>query len=159
MYKIHIGLILQDGKVYTTHQIDDLQTITIWVTCAHDFFFNLTVPNPPDVVHGPGTWSSVHDISKPLIKEKELSRRQQRKKWLRRKQRKKWLRRKQRKTLLRRKQSRKRREGNKETRPKKAKKTARLTHHLRSHSTASGTAIVYLITEILMIEICDDGNT
>ena len=44
MYKIHSGLILQDRKVWTTYQLDDVQAITIWVTCAHSFFYNLTVP-------------------------------------------------------------------------------------------------------------------
>ena len=37
---------------------------------------------------------------------------------------------------------------------KKAKKTTKLTHHLKPCSTASGTAIVYLMTEIL-----DNRNT
>ena len=70
MYKIHIGLILQDGKVWTTHIIDDVQAITIWVTCACGFFYKLTVPNPPEVVHGHGTQSPMPDIPKPPIKEK-----------------------------------------------------------------------------------------
>ena len=54
----------------TTHQIDDVQATTIWVTCVHSFFYNLTVPNPPEVVHGHGTPSPMPDIAKPLIKEK-----------------------------------------------------------------------------------------
>ena len=85
MYKIYIGLILQDGKVWTTHQIDGVQAITIWVTHAPGFFYNLTVPNPPEVVHGHGTQSPMPDIPKPLIKEK-VAKKKQRKMWLRRRQ-------------------------------------------------------------------------
>ena len=33
MYKLHIGLILQDGKIWTTHQIDEVQSIKMWVMC------------------------------------------------------------------------------------------------------------------------------
>ena len=70
MYKIHIGLRLQDGRVWTTHQIDDAQAITIWATCACGFLYNLTVPNPPEVVHGHGAQSPMLDIPKPPIREK-----------------------------------------------------------------------------------------
>ena len=34
MYKFCIGLIPQDGKIWTTHQIDQVQSIKMWVTCA-----------------------------------------------------------------------------------------------------------------------------
>ena len=44
MYKFHISLILQEGKVWMAHQIDDVQSIKMWVTCVFGFFYNLMVP-------------------------------------------------------------------------------------------------------------------
>ena len=34
MYKFHIGLSLQDGQVWMTHQINETEAIKVWVTCA-----------------------------------------------------------------------------------------------------------------------------
>ena len=55
MYKFHIGPNLQEGKVWMTNQIDEVLSIKIWVSCAHGYFYNLTVPQPPAVVSGQGT--------------------------------------------------------------------------------------------------------
>ena len=67
MYKFHIDLILEEGKVWMTHQSDHVQSIKIWVTCAHGFFYNLTVPQPPAVVPGQGTQLEMPDIPLPII--------------------------------------------------------------------------------------------
>ena len=127
MYKIHIGLILQDEKLWTTHQIDYVQAITIQVICAHGFFYNLTVPNPPEVVNGHGTQSSMPDIPKPLIEEKVVK--------------EKVIKEKAKEEVIKEKTKQKRKERKQKGKAKKAKKTAKLTHHLMPHSTASGTAI------------------
>ena len=51
-----------------THQIDNVQSIMIWVTCAHGLFYNLMVPQPPAVVPGQGTQLEMPDI--PRVKPK-----------------------------------------------------------------------------------------
>ena len=70
MYKLHISLIHQQSKVWMTHQIDEMEAIKVWVTCACGFFYNLTVPKPPSVVPGHGTELAVPDILKVPPKEK-----------------------------------------------------------------------------------------
>ena len=53
--QFHIGLILQEGKVWMAHQIGEVQSIKIWVACVHGYFYNLRLPQPPAVVPGQGT--------------------------------------------------------------------------------------------------------
>ena len=71
--KFHISLILQEGKVWMTHQIDKVQSTKIWVTCAHGYFYNLRVPKPAAVVPGQGTElkMSMPEIPKVKWKAKE----------------------------------------------------------------------------------------
>ena len=54
-----------------THQIDESEVIKLWVTCAHSFFYNLTIPKLPSVVPGQITKLAVPDILKAPPKKKK----------------------------------------------------------------------------------------
>ena len=70
-YKFHVSLILQDGKIRATHQIDEVQSIKMWVMCAKEYFYHLAIPAPPPVVHGQEEKELVVNLPKLQAKQKE----------------------------------------------------------------------------------------
>ena len=50
MYRIHIGLILWHGHIWTTHQTDDVSQVRLYVTFSNGWQYNLCESRPPPVI-------------------------------------------------------------------------------------------------------------